>query len=594
MKNTSTNFGMEEQLRWEDEKFRVFVVFILITIAVIAVLGWLKLPYGFSFIDEGMYLTDAWRLSAGDSYYPNSDRFFGSSYNLVTHFLFYFSPELGILDIRKIQYGTCVIAVALLAGTLFKTQEGAAKFSGVPLSIYLFTGMDVTGMGTSLNYYTVPGLSLLFSLSLAVWAREVKSSSLSMLFLFFTSIALSAASVSYYTVALIFLPFTLFLRKQIFRDPPSFFAYIVPVVLVCAYFLAHANFFYEALTLQFTNSETPSILSVNAYTPFYLAFGMISGFLLLLLSQTRFHDNSLFIFSLFTIFLVSAFSIQSRFFGFLPKFYNGWFNAPGYFAVTAFGLGFAFFLRKAFALATQRSKVPISASFFFLQVSILYALSFSLTSSLGILLLCNVGPIIISAAFLEASSDRDPAAFRMILPVLVFFVPVYWHVMKADWNFTYFDRPAAFLTSEIPDGPAKGLITNESSAEIERVVRQTINKYTNDGDFIISFDQVAVPYFLSKRRPALDHSWTGITHSNYRSLQHSLDEMRILSREPTLAIHFRNKFLYFPSEDFSTFTMSGSMDSTQPIILDYVYKNMRFLGSIDAVDHRLIEFYQKD
>ena len=42
----------------------IFIIGIILFIA-IACFGWVKLQYGFNFIDEGYHATESWRLAAG-------------------------------------------------------------------------------------------------------------------------------------------------------------------------------------------------------------------------------------------------------------------------------------------------------------------------------------------------------------------------------------------------------------------------------------------------------------------------------------------------------------------------------------------------
>ena len=46
----------------------VIFSFGLIFFIIVAALGWEKLHYGFSFLDEGYYMTESWRLAAGDHF----------------------------------------------------------------------------------------------------------------------------------------------------------------------------------------------------------------------------------------------------------------------------------------------------------------------------------------------------------------------------------------------------------------------------------------------------------------------------------------------------------------------------------------------
>ena len=70
----------------------------------------------------------------------------------------------------------------------------------------------------------------------------------------------------------------------------------------------------------------------------------------------------------------------------------------------------------------------------------------------------------------------------------------------------------------------------------------------------------------------------------------SITKMVDRERIPKLALHWRNKFLWFPSGN-GEYALSSFGDSAEPILLSFVRSNMRYMGSIEIQDQRAIEIY---
>ena len=60
----------------------------MILFIVTAILGWIKLQYGFNFTDEGYYMTESWRLAAGDHFLKDKITGVLTLYTLVNSIIF--------------------------------------------------------------------------------------------------------------------------------------------------------------------------------------------------------------------------------------------------------------------------------------------------------------------------------------------------------------------------------------------------------------------------------------------------------------------------------------------------------------------------
>ena len=92
----------------------------LVLFVALAVWGWLKLPYGMSFIDEGMYMTDGWRLSVGDRLFPDSSTSVVNLYVVFNAAIFQIFPDVTLLEFRKIQYWLSLTAIVVLIYAVYK------------------------------------------------------------------------------------------------------------------------------------------------------------------------------------------------------------------------------------------------------------------------------------------------------------------------------------------------------------------------------------------------------------------------------------------------------------------------------------------
>ena len=112
-----------------------------IVFVAMAVLGWQKLPYGMNFIDEGMYMADAWRMTVGDRLFPDNSTSVVRLYSVFNAFIFKIAPDITLLGFRKVQYFASLFTIIAFAAALVRWNR---RYWFLPLVFapFAFTGLD--------------------------------------------------------------------------------------------------------------------------------------------------------------------------------------------------------------------------------------------------------------------------------------------------------------------------------------------------------------------------------------------------------------------------------------------------------------------
>lgn len=556
---------------------------LLLTLAgVLLAANWHKLHYGLSFIDEGMYLTDGWRLANGDSLFPDSSRLAASFYNLFTLPIFYLFPDISILGVRKLQWTICVLVYSFMYLTLRRSRKGyALLFIGCSLP-FLFTGMDGTGMSSSLSYYSVT--NILFYILIAVFIDSFESRErIESWRILSLGLLCAFIGISYLPAGVVALPVLgkLLFDKRISRL--QCLAFVLPGLLYIGIVAPHASEHIKNLSFILSASGPESKPLFNGYTPAYI---LMAGLLAVVWVKSFTINSIRASFAAVAIATtLTSYALLTKAGGILPDFWNGWFNTPGLSALLYSLIGLYVLTLRNDASGPGDPNETKSIWKWALFLTLVYAGAFSFSSTLGSLLYLNVGSILLFLSFMVLISQRKLFEKRALFLSLTFSFSVGLPLCFFDWNFTYFDSPPKYLTTEIQSGAAKGIMTNRTNAEVLRAVEIIVDQNSEPDDFILSFDQVALPHFLTKRRPSLDHSWVGMTVASQSATRDSLDKMISLSREPELAFFWRNKLLWFPRKSgdlsYSEGGLSGFGGTTVPLISNYVEANMSQIGSID-------------
>lgn len=584
-----SDLSYDALLKSQEESRHGWAFFVTAVLALcLAIAGWGKLRFGLSFIDEGMYLTDGWRLANGDKLFPDANRFAASFYHIFSGWVFHLLPDAGVLTIRRVQYFLNLLAIAVLLYVLLREELPAKLHAPLLASLpFLYLGLDPTGMGTSLNYYTITSFFFLLHLAavLAYWkAHEDHKRTL---FAFLAGVLIAAAGISYLAVGaagILFLLIPVLERKRLPKK--DLIAFLLPAVLYPLTIYPNFETHWMALrALVNVRSDAPILMP---YTFPHLLHGLtftIAGVLLTLL-----RNKSLFYAGVLLLGVLLATSLYTRGFTLLPLFWNGWFKIPGMVATlnaTAAVTATAFLT----VTAMRKPLGKMLPAAILIVGYLIYVSLFALTSSLGVLLMMSSSVALwigLSWLLCDKLGTRKGLALSM-----AFLLPSSAFLLRADYQFTYFDKSPTQLDTVIQDGPAKGIQTNAVNAFIERTIRNAVGGNSQEEDLILSFDQTPMVYFLTQRRPALDHSWIGITGGDEVSAKSAIQKMIVTERLPKLALHWQNKFLWLPiDEKFSQFALSGFAPSTEAPILAYVKSNMTQVATINIGELPMVEIYQ--
>ena len=101
----------------------IFFGFGLVIFIIAAVLGWQKLYYGFSFLDEGWHMTESWRLAAGDHFLKDKDIGAHMLYTLINSVIFKIFPDITLLGFRRLQYSLTICSLLFFSIALFKVDK---------------------------------------------------------------------------------------------------------------------------------------------------------------------------------------------------------------------------------------------------------------------------------------------------------------------------------------------------------------------------------------------------------------------------------------------------------------------------------------
>lgn len=554
----------------------------------IAILAWDKLKFGLSFIDEGMYLTDGWRLTAGDNLIPNSDGFVGTFYQVFSAPIFSILPDITILEFRRLSLAVFWLALSFLI--MFSTKTLKLERHQVMLAAWplIYTGSDPLGMTSSLSYYSTTAIIFIFySISISKLSKSLNMPEQNVdqqevaKWALVSGIALSLVTISYLPASVTAITFFItILKKKVRKRGKLLILFLIPSSLYLLLIYPNFDEHIHSITRRINGGATPLATPAPFVTQ---TLGISLGFLLLSkavynwLEEARHPMKAAAILAV----LICLF-INYGWIGSLPDYWNGWFNTPGRLA-SIFGLASAYFLVKHITSRTSFA----NAEELLLVNYILISLAFSLTSGLGMLTFLYGAPVFVVYLTIKASKLRSSSILISSISVPIG-LALCWH----DYNFTYFDRAPKDLGVIIKSGRGAGIHTNEVNEAIIDSIQIFVENNSSPEDFIISFDQTAMTYFLTQRRPALDHSWTGLGGGRFSISESSILEMKRLSRQPKVALHWRNKFLWIPDGPNLTSTaLGGTGDSSESQVISYVRDNMNLAGTIDVAGTPVIELY---
>lgn len=582
---TTEGFGSMNKKTQEIVASQIPIFLLSVVIFSIATLwGWEKLHYGFNFFDEGLFMTEAWRLTAGDHYFH--DKFTGAL-NLspfISSIFFGISPNITLLGFRKLQFLFTILSLILLSIALYQVNR-VYWYQLFVFSLFAFTGFNLTGGIPNLFYHTYPHLFITLHLAALLFGSYQQSIIARRMLFLLSGFFLWCISFNLLHLSLvIFSPIILFTFFRVSKQNNERFGFedlfiiYLPIVVCWGVFIAVFNRVYiqnilDTLQLMKMSKmyKYKNLIHVNwgvlarvFITFLYLLsclYSMLKLRLVPLVIALLLLSSSMFII------------IQTSFFGLIPL--PDWlffFDKPMWLAGLLLSFLIIFTLYVLWKIYRQQQfsreetvAVILAVPSIILSVS---SITFSFNGALNVLdySIPLVGAMSI---LILAHKKKVPSHYIIqLLILLMLFAPFYSSTIRFNWLFTCFDVAPKDANVEIDDGFCKGIKTNAVYKNLYVWLETMTEKYTQKKDFIISYTCTAMVHMITKRRPALDESAIDFWIYPPEYYETAINKMKNGKREPAMAFVFETtpaflspnlegdnyyymymKLIHFPSND---------------------------------------------
>ena len=312
---------------------RVLFTLGMLVFLLCAALGWVKLRYGFNFIDEGYQMVESWRLAAGDHFLKDGLSDILLLYTHINALLFDAFPDLTLLGFRRIQYLLTFVSLASMALAMVRVNK---EYWPLPwaFSLFAFTGLDPMGAISNLNYYTYPHALLTAHVSLLVLGVQargiyVRSSLLVMSGCFLWLLGFSA----FYLCAMALAPATLYvILRGNEKDYPALSLkdlalILAPVFMAWTSFIGFHKMEYISAVIESARLSTAhhwSLHSINWEAIKHFAITLPLIFVMCL--SLRWLSGPLLAAVASLCSLAMGTVIWTSVFGLVAPYYNGWFG----------------------------------------------------------------------------------------------------------------------------------------------------------------------------------------------------------------------------------------------------------------------------
>jgi len=562
-----------------------------------AVFGWVKLQYGFNFIDEGWHMTEAWRLTVGDNFF--SDQFTGAlrAATLINALVFKLYPSITLLGFRELQFTLTIISLLLLSFALYKISKDF-WFQPFIFSIFAFTGLDPIGMISNLYYQTYPHLFLTFFLSFFILGLQEQFDLLKRIlyitagvFLWLISLSQLHMSLVVTSVVLLFVIIKIFKLKSLDYNLKDLCFVLAPVLLFWIIFLGiYGNAFIPnvissvQLNLSTSSYRIGSLVTINLEALKHVTITLF--FTIAFLWSTKISKTAPLVGVLSVLAVIMFAVIDTSLFGLITPYYNGFFGRPMWFAALLASSYFLFLCHFVFKIVKKRpwNNYELLAMIIFIPGGIA-AINSSIFSGLGFLavLHSSIPAVAVMACAIMSLETIKKRTYLVKLAILfLFFVPFYYTTAWSDWKFTFFDVAPAQANVEIEQGFGKGIKTNQTYKDLYGWIGATSHAYSNKDDYVISYCVSSMVHMIARRRPALDDAF--ISFAVYPEVYYykAIEFMKKRGRQPQLAYVFEAMPALRPItlEDNARIWMGKefSFPSGDPIS-QYVLANMTLIES---------------
>ena len=584
----------------------IFIIGIILFMTV-ACFGWVKLQYGFNFIDEGYHATESWRLSAGDHFLK--DKITGAlmHYTLINRLVFEVCPDITLLGFRKLQFILTIFALMFFGLALFKASGRYAELPFI-FSIFAFTGLDPIGMVSNLYYQTYPHLFLTLHLSFLLLGLNVKKPPKKKFLYLMSGFCLWGISLSsLYLSVIILSPLLLFFLSRKFNFHYYLFAFKDMVCVIAPFIVSWTifiiifnkpyvmNIFSSIDVILSMPSHSTGLIGLNWELIKYVSIAAVCLAVFFLILYLR---NIIIVLTAgAALSLMIFFIIKTSFLGILTP-YSGLFGRPMWFSslLIAFVLFFWIYMISKYLLKKGLNKKEELAIFLMVPFTIC-ANTMSIFSSLGSLAVCQTAIPAVAGIFYVVTSRLKPMKYPQTITlamVLLLLGPFYYTTAENDWEFTFFDVQPAQADIQIGTGFGKGIYTNRLYAELYDWLLANAAAFTQPDDYAISYTVSPMVHMITKLRPSLDDTFIIFSKSkNY--FEECIDFMKKKNREPKIAFIFERMPALFPvSQKKGRVQFSGKsfdfMTSQNPISV-YIRTHMTPASTFKISDDHIIKCY---
>jgi hypothetical protein len=574
----------------------IFFGFGIIIFIISAVLGWEKLHYGFSFLDEGWHMTESWRLASGDHFLRDKTIGAHMLYTLINSVIFRIYPDITLLGFRKLQYCLTICSLIALGVALFKVDR-QYWYQPFVFSLFAFTGLSPIGWNSNLNYYTYPHLFLTLYLSFFILALFQKRQIVKRVLYVISGLFLWGISFNLLHLSLVvFSPIILFLvmrklKLKFFSFGLSDLCYVLaPFIFSWAVFVGVYNKAYILAVLKSVsyNLSTPiyapsSLVGINweavkhiCVCLLVLAIGIFG------LRKLRF---AIWIAFVMLISILMFFIIDTSFFDLIRPYFFGWYSRPmwfsclliSFFLMVMFGLVRKFYVSRPYSkgeevcivLGIPSAILFLNTSFFSGGMGILTALHSSIPATAAI-----------AGVVFYNEKIHMKSYLTKLLILVILFLPFYYTTAWSDWRYTYFDVFPEQANVTIEDGFGRGIKTNPIYAELYEWVRVNTEKYTQKDDLMISYVLSPMVYMIAKRRPSLWDTYTNFIVVPMKKYEESIEAMKERGRYPKIAFVFESMPAFYPvslkENRFKWIGKQFTFPSSDPISR-YIIENMELV-----------------
>ena len=524
----------------------------MILFTAIAVFGWIKLQYGFNFVDEGYHMTKSWRLTVGDHFFDDQYMSILRPYTLINSLIFRINPNITMLGFRQLQFIFTLIALFFFSVAIYTVNKEYWYFPFI-FSVFAFTGLDPVGMISNLNYFTWPHFFITIALGCLIFSLTAANKIIRNTLLLISGCFLWLISLSLLHLSVIILfPFIFYFLSRILHFRHYSIDFKDCILLSTPFFLGWFGFIviYQKTFFKTVFSSLKFFLSLSSYSPealtrfnpepfIYVAIAIFVLLICFLLHRKFPVKISLPLLTGLSVLIFAV--IETSCFGFIQPYYNGWFGRPMWFSAFLIGFYALFWigLSKHYLLKKSITKDEELLVVLLIPVTLLAASStvFSGLGPLTVLYSSIPGVMGLTIYFLNHTAIQGEKIFIKLILIIAVLAPIYFTTISSDWEYTFFDVAPGQMNATIEKGFAKGIKTNDLYKKIYKWVGLCADTFAGPNDFLLSYTVSPMTHMITRLQPSLNDTFISMKMpDNY--YKNAIKFMIKRGRNPKIAFIF--------------------------------------------------------